>query len=191
MVSFFFKSLQYLLGILLPVNISITSTTEKYHFSSFSFQCERIFFSSNNFILLIYSPNIKIILLLTTLQIYKNSTYYYFSLLDLRLFFYFNNNTQSRVRHLLYVPSISPPQSQFLLQSIHTIYKPAYHYLIKISKFQLFLSLDVRHFFLNLLLFQQSSMASVGHLEISIANFNSNHLIRMIVLFFLLCFIFQ
>ncbi len=38
-VSFFFKSLQYRLGILLPVSISMTSITEKYHVSVSAFQC--------------------------------------------------------------------------------------------------------------------------------------------------------
>src|SRR3989344_5114606 len=44
------RSDQYLLGIELPVNISMTSIIEKYHFSSAEFHSTLTFLFSNNFI---------------------------------------------------------------------------------------------------------------------------------------------
>src|SRR3989344_1390103 len=48
--SLILRSDQYLLGIELPVNISITSMIEKYHFSSVEFHSTLTFLFSNNFI---------------------------------------------------------------------------------------------------------------------------------------------
>ena len=53
LVRFFFRSLQYRLGILLPDSISITSITEKYQVSVYSSQWVRTFLLSNNLMLLI------------------------------------------------------------------------------------------------------------------------------------------
>ena len=53
----FFNTLQYVYGLSLSVNTVTTSTIEKYHFSSSSFQIVRTFQSSNNltmFLFLIY-----------------------------------------------------------------------------------------------------------------------------------------
>jgi len=50
LISFFFRSVQYLFGMLLSVKVSIISITEKYHYSLSSFHKVQTFFSSNNLI---------------------------------------------------------------------------------------------------------------------------------------------
>ncbi|MBP8915488.1 MAG: DUF434 domain-containing protein [Chitinophagales bacterium] len=49
-----FKAFQYFLGRGLPVKISITSITEKYHFSASSSQWVRTCFCSNSFIMFFF-----------------------------------------------------------------------------------------------------------------------------------------
>ena len=68
--SLAFKSLQYFLGLLLLVKISITSITEKYHFSCSPSQRALTFLSSNIFRASCFSFNIFLCSILSVISIF-------------------------------------------------------------------------------------------------------------------------